>query len=49
MLYFKSTMNSSDYYSRHDGMTRDIVLAILADLGCTSIQEITEEQFLAAE
>jgi len=47
-IWVKSTRNGSDCYSSYDGMDQDTVAALLAELGDTSIQYITEEEWKAA-
>jgi hypothetical protein len=48
-LWVKSTRNGADSYSIHEGMSQDVVTALLTDLGATNIQFITESEWLAAQ
>jgi hypothetical protein len=48
MLFMQSIRNGENFYSKHDGMSLDKVTTLLTDLGCTAIEQMTEEDWKAA-
>ena len=45
IIYSISTRNGSPSYATHEGMSEDTVRQLLADLGCTDITFVTEEEY----
>lgn len=48
-LFLKSLHTGADYYTRHEGMSLETVTALLTEMGCTGIQQITEEDWNLAQ
>lgn len=44
-LFIKSKRNGQDFIVSYDGQTLETVMELQSSLGCTDIEQITEEQF----
>lgn len=47
-LYFQSTKNNGTVYTMQEGMDEATILQLMADIGHSNIQSITEQAYLTA-
>lgn len=45
VLFIRSTRNAEPVYSSYDGMSEEMVRSLMADLGHTDIELLSEEDF----
>lgn len=49
MVYIKAIKNNQEWYATYSGMTKELIFKLISDLGCTNIQEISQDEFNKAK